>query len=224
MTPPAVAACAAAPVFHPVCLSVDRSIAIHAAGAALAQSLAKGRQIDAAALRSAMERAFGASDASGAWVWKDAYEAVEVAQVLFLRQFGPSISRAAKSPASMLALLEKIGALLPTETRRSETSQALQQFSTPIEMAYIASRAAGIRPGDFVLEPSAGTGILAIHAGIAGADLALNEWDGERHGLLKALFPKVSVTRHDGAQIHDRLDARFRPGVILMTRRFQRRH
>jgi predicted RNA methylase len=164
-----------------------------------------------------MERAFGASDASGTWVWKDAYEAVEAAQVLFLRQFGPSISRAAKSPASMLALLEKIGSLLPTETRRSETSQALQQFSTPIELAYVAARAAGIRSGDVVLEPSAGTGMLAVHAEIAGAHLALNEWAGERHGLLKALFPKASVTRHDGAQIHDRLDVRIRPGVIMMN-------
>lgn len=217
MTPPAVAVCAAAPVFQPVRLTVDRAAAIHAAGVALSQSVAKGRQIDAASLRSAMERAFGASDASGAWVWKDGYEAVEAAQVLFLRQFGPSISCAAKSPASLLALLEKIGSLLPTETRRSETSKALQQFSTPIELAYIAARAAGIRPGDIVLEPSAGTGMLAIHAEIAGATIALNEWAEERHGLLRALFPKASVTRHDGAQIHDRLDARFRPTVILMN-------
>ena len=217
MTPPAVAVYASAPAFHPVRLTVDRSAAIHAAGVALAQSLAKGRQIDAAALRSAMERAFGASDASGAWVWKDAYEAVEAAQVLFLRQFGPFILCAAKSPASLLALLEKIGSLLPTEKRRSESSQALQQFSTPIELAYVAARAAGIRPGDFVLEPSAGTGMLAVHAEIAGATLALNEWAEERHGLLRALFPKVSVARHDGAQIHDRLDVRIRPSVILMN-------
>ena len=217
MTPPAVAVCAAAPAFHPVRLTVDRSAAIHAAGAALSQSIAKGRAIDAALLRTAMERAFGGADASGAWAWKDAYEAVEVAQLLFLRQFGSSISRAAKSPAFMLALLEKIGSLLPTETRRSEAAQALQQFSTPIELAYVAARAAGIRSGDVVLEPSAGTGMLAIHAEIAGATLALNEWAGERHGLLKALFPKVSVARHDGAQIHDRLDARIRPSVILMN-------
>ncbi|MGL4525426.1 MAG: strawberry notch-like NTP hydrolase domain-containing protein [Aestuariivirga sp.] len=217
MIPPALAVCAAAPQFHPLPPIVDRSAAIHAAGVALAQPLAKGRVIDAASLRSAMERAFGATDATGAWVWKDAYEAVEVAQVLFLRQFGSSISRAAKSPASLLALLEKIGNLLPTETRRSEASQALQQFSTPIELAYIAARAAGIRPGDFVLEPSAGTGMLAVHAEIAGATIALNEWAGERHGLLMALFPKDSVTHHDGAQIHDRLDVRIRPSVILMN-------
>jgi predicted RNA methylase len=217
MTPPAVAVCAAAPHFHPLPAIVDRPAVVHAAGVALAQSLAKGRQIDAAALRSAMERAFGASDATGAWVWKDAYEAVEAAQVLFLRQFGPSLLRAAKSPASMLALLEKIGSLLPTETRRSETSQALQQFSTPIELAYVAARAAYIRPGDVVLEPSAGTGMLAIHAEIAGAGLALNEWADDRHSLLKSLFQKDSVTRHDGAQIHDRLDSRIRPSVILMN-------
>ena len=217
MTPPAVAACAAAPVFHPVRPTIDRAAAIHPAGAALSQSIAKGHVIDAALLRAALERAFGGSDASGAWVWKDAYEAVEAAQVLFLRQFGPSLLRASKSSTSMLALLEKIGSLLPTETRRSETSQALQQFSTPIELAYVAARAAGIHSNDIVLEPSAGTGMLAIHAEIAGANLALNEWAEERHGLLKALFPRVSVTRHDGAQIHDRLDPRIRPSVILMN-------
>ncbi|MCA0423850.1 MAG: hypothetical protein LCH61_11075, partial [Proteobacteria bacterium] len=81
MTPPAVAVCAAAPQFHPVRPTVDRAAAIQAAGVALSQSIAKGRQIDGTALRSAMERAFGASDAYGAWVWKDAYEAVEVAQI-----------------------------------------------------------------------------------------------------------------------------------------------
>ena len=117
----------------------------------------------------------------------------------------------------MLALLEKIGGLLPTETRRSETSQALQQFSTPLELAYVAAYAAGIRSDDLVLEPSAGTGMLAVQAEVAGARLALNEWAEDRNGLLKALFPKVTVTRHDGAQIHDRLDQRIHPNVILMN-------
>ena len=39
-------------------------------------------------LRSAMETAFCGTDAEGAWVWKDAYEALEAAQVMFLRKFG----------------------------------------------------------------------------------------------------------------------------------------
>ena len=35
-----------------------------------------------------MTEAFGASDAEGGWVWKDAYEASEAAAVLFLQRYG----------------------------------------------------------------------------------------------------------------------------------------
>ncbi|MGE0613824.1 MAG: SAM-dependent methyltransferase, partial [Hyphomicrobiales bacterium] len=38
----------------------------------------RGERIDAATLRAAMETTFGASDATGAWDWKLAYEACEV--------------------------------------------------------------------------------------------------------------------------------------------------
>ncbi len=57
----------------------------------------------------------------------------------------------------IIAALSKIGAALPSETRRSEESQSLQQISTPLELAYVASLAARIVPRDVVLEPSAGT-------------------------------------------------------------------
>src|SRR3546814_1111172 len=82
-------------------------------------------------LRAAMESAFGASDAGGAWDWKAAYDACEAATVLFVRKFGPAMRRRAASPAAMLPMLAKIASLLPTHTRRSEESEALQQFSTP---------------------------------------------------------------------------------------------
>ena len=51
----------------------------------LLTDLEPGRRIDAAGLRRAMEAAFNASDASGAWNWKTAYDACEAATVLFLR-------------------------------------------------------------------------------------------------------------------------------------------
>jgi hypothetical protein len=54
----------------------------------LLSELERGRRIDANVLRGAMEAAFGASDATGAWDWKVAYDACEVATVLFLRKFG----------------------------------------------------------------------------------------------------------------------------------------
>ena len=60
--------------------------------------LAAGRRFDAPAIRTAMQSAFGASDASGAWDWKTAYEAVEVAQLLFLRRYGPAIHAKTDDP------------------------------------------------------------------------------------------------------------------------------
>jgi len=199
-------------------ISADKPHALVMAAQTLVIRLAKGRAIDAPALRAAMEVAFGASDAHGAWCWKDAYEALEAAQVLFLRRYGPAmVARAANDPARILAMLKKIGAMLPSETRRSEESHALQQFSTPLEFAYVASLAAGIGAGDVALEPSAGTGMLAIFAELSGATLILNEWAQTRADLLRLLFSGAPLSRFDGAQLHDRLDAKIVPSVALMN-------
>jgi len=199
----------------------DRAAALFAAAELILPALVRGEAIDAAALRAAMEGAFGGSDADGLWAWKDAYEACEAAGVLFLRRFGPAMRM--RSPAAQLAMLAKVAALLPSQTRRSEESQALQQFSTPIGLGCVAAVAAAIRPGDLVLEPSAGTGLLAIWAELAGAELALNELAEARAGLLARLFPACAVTRHDAEAIHDRLDAALRPSVALMNPPFSAR-
>src|SRR3546814_8122086 len=92
-------------------------------------------------------------------------------------------------------MLAKVADLLPTHTRRSEESQSLQQFSTPLPLGVAALTAAGITPADRVLEPSAGTGLLAILAVIAGGALVLNELADTRAGLLASLFPAVPVSR-----------------------------
>ena len=204
---------AAAPAGQPL---VPASALFHAAGHLL-PDLERGRTVDARCLRTAMEQAFGGTDAEGAWSWKDAYEACEAAQVLFLRKFGPAMRARAEAPTALLAMLTKLAALLPSQTRRSEKSQALQQFSTPIALGYVASVAAGITPRDLVLEPSAGTGLLAIFAEHGGTSLALNELAETRAGLLSHLFDGTAVTRHDAAHIHDHLDAGIRPSVVLMN-------
>ena len=176
-----------------------------------------GHAVDSRQLRTAMEQAFGGSDAEGAWAWKHAYDACEAAQVLFLRKFGPAIRARAATPAAQLAMLGKVAALLPSQTSRSEESQALQQFSTPIALGFAASIAGAIDPADLVLEPSAGTGLLAIFAELAGTSLALNELAETRAGLLASLFAGAVVTRYDAAHIHDHLDAGIRPSVVLMN-------
>ncbi|OZA18770.1 MAG: hypothetical protein B7Y02_01195, partial [Rhodobacterales bacterium 17-64-5] len=91
--------------------------AILVAAGLLLSSLERGQRIDSAALRMAMETAFGASDASGLWDWKAGYDACEAATVLFLRKYGRSIFRQADRPAARLAALSKISGLLPSHTR-----------------------------------------------------------------------------------------------------------
>ena len=190
---------------------------IFAAAGQLLPHLERGERVDAAVLRAAMETAYGASDAAGAWDWKTAYDACEAATVLFLRKYGPTLFRKAGTPAARLSALTKIAGLLPTHTRRSTESQTFQQFSTPIPLGLVAAHAAAITPADRVLEPSAGTGLLAILAEIAGGTLVLNELADTRAGLLSLLFPGIPVTQFDAAQIDDHLDPAVTPSVVLMN-------
>ncbi|QTG17005.1 methylase (plasmid) [Agrobacterium tumefaciens] len=197
--------------------SACRADKLFRSGEALLKSPEHGHPIGAADLRTVLTDIFGGSDAEGFWSWKDAYEATEMAQVLFLRKFGAAIAAAANAPQATLAMLTRVAGLIPTHTRRSEESQQLQQFSTPIPLAYLAARAAGIVADDTVLEPSAGTGLMAMFAELAHARLSLNEYAPLRHGLLQLLFPGSAVSQHDAAHIDDYLDRSIRPTVVLMN-------
>jgi hypothetical protein len=128
--------------------------------------LERGQRIDATVLRNVMEAAFGASDATGGWKWKTAYDLCEAATVLFLRRYGAA--KPAKTASSAAMLQMRITSLF-TQTRGSEENESLQQFSTPMGTAFAASQAAAITAADVVLQPSAGIGLFAILAGLADA-------------------------------------------------------
>ncbi|WP_430648602.1 strawberry notch-like NTP hydrolase domain-containing protein, partial [Bradyrhizobium manausense] len=215
MTEPLAGGAAAAPLS--MCAAATITSATIRAARQLLTDLERGRRIDAAVLRGAMEAAFGASDAAGAWNWKTAYDACEAATVLFLRKFGPAMRTKAGSTGAMLPMLAKVASCLPTHTRRSEESQALQQFSTPIPLGLAACTAAAVTPADRVLEPSAGTGLLAIFAELAGGGLILNELAEPRAELLDQLFAGIEITRFEAAQIDDHLDVGVIPSVVLMN-------
>lgn len=198
-------------------LAAGAASAILAVANRLLPVLERGQRVDAALLRTAMEAAFGATDGSGAWTWKMAYEACEAGTVLFLRKYGQAMRTKAASPARMLPMLARVASLLPTHTHRSQESEAFQQFSTPIPLAFAAATAAAITPADLVLEPSAGTGLMAIFAELAGAPIVLNELAAARADLLARVFPQSSVMRFDAAQIDDHLDYGIAPTVVLMN-------
>lgn len=195
----------------------DPAACITAAAKSLLPHLEAGRALAAAHMRAAMESAFGASDTDGAWVWKDAYEATEIAQILMMMRFGNAMQKHAGSQADYVDMVSKLASLIPTHTRRSEDMVALQQFSTPLPLAAIAAQAASITPSDVVLEPSCGTGMLAVFAKLSGSKLHLNELAELRRDLLMNMFPDASITAHDAASIHDRLDRSVVPTVALMN-------
>ena len=185
-----------------------------------------GHKIDRSRLREALTAVFGGSDAAGAWQWKHAYEASETAVVLLLVRYGRALLRKAEHPDAMLPLLDAIAELEPPQTRRSHEQVRLQQFSTPLQMAWAASVAAAIRADDTVLEPSAGTGTLAALAALrvdanAGGRLHLNEIAATRAGLLHHCFPDTAITRHDAEHIRDLLPD-LHPSVVLMNPPFSR--
>jgi len=132
----------------------------------IAVEIARG-PLRSSSLSKIMRDTFGGSDANGAWSWRMAYDMMQAAavQALFSNANGSDSLGAAKNLAMRLL----------SETRRSEQQIRLQQFSTPLPYAALAVRAAAIRCGETVLEPSAGTGSLAGFAKRAGAKLMLNE-------------------------------------------------
>ena len=169
-------------------------------------------------LRAAMTEAFGGSDAEGAWDWKAAYDACEASQLLFLRKFGPAMRARAAAPAAFLAMLGKLAHLFPTHTRRSEESQALQQFSTPIALGFVAATAAALTRQRSRARAFRGhRASRAFSQNSPARAFVLNELADTRADLLGQLFADCSVTQHDAAHIDDYLDPSLRPSVVLMN-------
>ncbi|HXQ15305.1 MAG TPA: strawberry notch family protein, partial [Caulobacteraceae bacterium] len=199
----------------------DKAANTLAAARALVPHLNRSRALDRKLVAGVMTTSFGGADADGAWSWRDAYDAIEAALVLQLRRLAPQIGRLEDAPAEIAALLATVTDLTLTHTRRSEEQVALDQFSTPPALAALAVAAAQIRPADLVLEPSAGTGLMAIIAEACGASLQLNELAPHRAALLDGLFPTASRTRHDAVHLKDLLPSSGSFHAVIANPPFQ---
>lgn len=164
--------CTAAPPVASASDAIDAAQAIHQAATRLLLFLEQGKAITTAALRIMVTDTFGGTDAQAFGVWKDPYEALEAAQVQFLRRFGLAILTRSSSHRMGLGIMKRVADLVPTHMRCSDESQAMQQLSAPLPLGFVAAHAAAICSSDLVFEPSAGTGLLVD---IAPASLALNE-------------------------------------------------
>jgi hypothetical protein len=181
----------------------------------LAGLIAAGATVSRERLNCVLAGQFGGSDADGRWSVRDAHAALELAQVLWLSG-SAGLSPASPAPRADAAFA-RLEALLPSQTVRSEEQLELQQFSTPPRIAWLVARACALRPGETVLEPSAGTGMLAIWAATADARLILNEISPLRRDCLGILFPDAEVSGHDGELIDEMLDPFEVPSAVLVN-------
>lgn len=185
------------------------------AAKAMALQLAAGSALSRSDINRTMTDHFGGTDALGAWSVRDAHAALELAQVQHLQ---------ASDQIQLTSPIDKaeqifcgLDARVPTQTNRSHEQIEWQQFATPPRLAWLAARACALGADELALEPSAGTGMLAVWATKAGARLALNEISPLRRDCLSALFPAARVTGHDAELIDELLDPAIVPSVVLMN-------
>ena len=186
----------------------------HALIVDLQNRLACGESLDNPKLNEIAEIAFGGTRAQGVYTCRDAYDAQETAVNKHLLE-----AHAAKllaAPGEAFGVLSSLTDRLATQADRTVEQTEYQQFSTPPTLAFVAAKLADLRAGDTVLEPSAGTGSLAIWARAAGATVVCNEVNLRRRALLEKELG-FQTTNVDAELLDDLLPAEISPTVILMN-------
>ncbi|MDR1685192.1 MAG: PLxRFG domain-containing protein [Desulfovibrio sp.] len=128
---------------------------------------------------------------------KEVEEAIELAVVLRAREIVADMREKdnATPDADIFRALVKLYDQQPILGSRSSTSIAQQAYSTPVPLAFLASRLAGISGRTTVYEPTAGNGALLIEASPKNTET--NELNPERaKNLEKQGF---TVTQSDAA-------------------------
>lgn len=190
---------------------------------------------DNPALNRMAERAFGGKRADGIFQSQDMYNALEEGVNKYVRELitehEPSVEevdntfyriRKKISPEKRKELLDKLIDLqkrIPTQTHRTAEKDDFQQFSTPPAMAYAAGLMLDVQKDDIILEPSAGTGNLAVTVQ-PFADVITNEIDESRTAVLDRLNLKPLYQKNAGFDaeiLDDVLPDDVRPTAIIMN-------
>jgi hypothetical protein len=123
---------------------------------------------------------------------------------------------AAENPAEVvLDLLKPLALRLPTQTWRSREMAVRQQFSTPAAVAYLLAYLLNLNGREQVLEPSAGTGNLAVWTSGGDIKTHTNEIDSRRRLLLREIG--FAPTSFNAEFINDFLAPDLSPDCVLMN-------
>src|SRR5260370_32262345 len=130
------------------------------------------------------DRLFGGTRAQGKYTSRDAYDALEIAVNSYLLERHARELMQMDVAEALASVLRPLMKRLPRQSDRTLEQTELQQFSTPPTIAYLAARLLNPKATDIVLEPSAGTGSLAIWSRAVGARVVCNEISPRRNALL----------------------------------------
>lgn len=184
--------------------------------------LSEGKKFTSQELQEASNKAYGGTMAEGKYDVKAMTDAMELGVNRYIidtvskAQSDFNAPEAKKAVESIDEITSDILSMIPTQTKRSEEQISLQQFSTPPNIAYLASWVANIDKSDTVLEPSAGIGGLASFAKADGAKVYVNELSESRLDMLKQL-PFDGFFKENAEQIHNILPDSVSPSVVLMN-------
>ncbi|MCB1460896.1 MAG: strawberry notch family protein [Nitratireductor sp.] len=166
-------------------------------------------------VRAIVERAYGGTVSQGAYATKDAYEALELGLNLYISR-NPDQFNPANDHVNAFVKLTEMLDRLPRQRSRDADTDAFQQFSTPPQYGFVASWLANIKPGETVMEPSAGNGGIAVFAKNAGAKTIVNEIDARRVESLNAMgFDKVYS--ENAEQLNNILPKDVMADVVVMN-------
>ena len=184
--------------------------------------LTNNEKITTQELQSIADKAHGGTMAEGKYDVKAMTDAMELGVNRYIIDTISNAQSDFNSPESKKAvesideITESILNAIPTQTKRSDEQVSLQQFSTPPNIAYLASWVANIDNKDTVLEPSAGIGGLASFAKADGATVYVNELSDSRLEMLKQL-PFDGFFKENAEQINNILPDYVSPSVVLMN-------
>lgn len=164
-------------------------------------------RFDNGAISSLAREIFGSS----AGYARDAYDAAEAGFNIYLNRIDFNLC---DTNAAIDRLLAE-QARLPLQTRRDQNQIDFQQFSTPPAQAVIVVKAAACCAGMTVLEPSAGSGNIAVLARLAGADVETNEIDERRRELLS--LQGFQPTAFDAERLNNLLPTEKSYHAIVMN-------
>lgn len=143
------------------------------------------------------------------------HEILETAVNLYLSETEWLKPPNTKNNREILARLEALTSALPPQSWRGNEQINLQQFSTPPALGFVLAQILGPKAGKTALEPSAGTGSLAVWLKNAGCLTKVNEISARRKILLELQgFEPHSI---NAEFLDDLLPARIKPDYILMN-------